>query len=423
MHKDVRAILISLGTEITEGIIQDTHGQFLASELTALGIRVERIEVLPDGPEAVQDLKTAIRRCDLLIVSGGLGPTADDISRDAIAEAAGAELRFDEKLWEELEASYGLSKADANRRQSYIPDGFVVIENAQGTAPGFWGEVDGTMVCALPGPPRELRPMFFDTLREEIVSFFDLEPGESTEASTFLIPEAVLEDVCGYISSSLSGEAAKIRWRTRFQPYRISLYLEGADREARNGFVEKLKERFGEDLVRYGDKGAFKLMSEAARERGVRIASAESCTGGLWGKLVTDLPGSSDLFWGSFVTYADDAKISVLGVRPETLETFGAVSQKTVEEMAAGARTRSGSQYAVAISGIAGPSGGTAEKPVGTVCFAVDGDTSGGRSFTFNLGTRRDLIRRRSAVAAALLMEKAILSPESLDSVKLWHYS
>ena len=417
MHKTVHAILFSLGTEITEGIIQDTHGKFLASELSALGIRVDKICALRDGPEATKTLQDAIHGYDLIMITGGLGPTTDDITREAVASAAGVPIVYQEELFDAIERNYALSKARANRRQAQIPEGFSVVENHNGTAPGFWGEGNGSMVAALPGPPRELRPMFFDSLKGEIASFFHVEMKETTEVSTFLIPEAILEDVC----SELRPEA--VEWRTRFQPYRISLYLEGGSEAERRDFVRGLEERFGDELVRDGEVEAFGLLSDAAREKDYTIVAAESCTGGLFGKLITDLPGSSEIFWGSFVTYSNEAKTKAVGVREETLREYGAVSEETVAEMAEGVRTRSGADVGLSISGVAGPSGGSDDKPVGTVCFGISGEEFGVRAWTMDLGTRRDIIRRRSAVAAALLAELAIRAPERLDRVEKWNYS
>ncbi len=282
MPKDVHGCIISLGTEITEGIIQDTHGRFLSGELTSMGIIVDRICTLRDGPEAASFIEEAIRDFQLVIITGGLGPTADDITREAVARAAGVESVFQDELWEDLQGRYGLSKARANRRQAQIPQGFHPVRNNNGTAPGFWGSVNGRMVCALPGPPRELQPMFFETLQERISSFFRLDAKEFTELSTFLIPEAVLEDVCA------EERAGEVQWRTRFQPYKISLYLEGGDGSDRAAFARGLRERFGEDLVQEGNIDAFEILHTAAKEAGSKIAAAVSCTGGLFATLMTD---------------------------------------------------------------------------------------------------------------------------------------
>ncbi len=417
MPEEVRAAVISLGTEITEGIIQDTHGRFLSSELTSLGIRVERISALRDGDEAAKSIESEIASYDLILITGGLGPTTDDITREAVASAAGVEIVYDENVWNSIETRYRLSTAKANRRQAQIPEGFHCIENDNGTAPGFWGEVKGSMVVALPGPPRELQPMFYSPVREEIIRFFGVEERETRELSTFLIPEAVLEDVCAELRPE------SVDWRTRFQPYKISLYLEGGSEAERSDFCAGLKARFGDELVQEGEVDAFALMSERARGSNKSIVAAESCTGGLFSTLVTNLPGSSELFWGSFVSYSNEAKQRSLGVSSEGLNRFGAVSQETAKMMAEGALKNSSADVAVAITGVAGPSGGTEGKPVGTVCFALTGGDFDTRSFTLGLGSRRVIVRRRSAVSAALMVDMALRSPESLDMVEKWNYS
>lgn len=382
-----------------------------------MGIIVDRICSLRDGPEAASFIEEAIRDYQLVIITGGLGPTADDITREAVARAAGVETVFQNALWEDLQSRYGLSKAKANRRQAQIPRGFHPVRNNNGTAPGFWGSVNGSMVCALPGPPRELQPMFFETLQERIGSFFQLDAKEFTELSTFLIPEAVLEDVCA------EKRVGDVQWRTRFQPNKISLYLEGGDVSHRAAFAGGLRERFGEDLVREGNVEAFELLHATAGKRGVKIAAAESCTGGLFAALMTDLPGSSEIFWGSVVSYDNEAKMKILGVDEELLRSHGAVSREVAEAMATGLRDYAGTEYSLAISGIAGPSGGSEEKPVGTVCFSVAGEEFGVRSWLMNLGTRRQIVRRRGAVCAALLVEKAIRDFRSLDRLEKWNYS
>jgi len=154
------AAILSLGTEITSGVIQDTHGRFLASELSAMGVQVKRIWLMQDEPEVIPAVRTLIQKHGLVLITGGLGPTSDDLTREAISEAAGISLVFDNALWEELKNRYGLSKAEANRKQAMVPEGFQVLPNANGTAPGIWGKVDSCLIAALPGPPRELEPLF-----------------------------------------------------------------------------------------------------------------------------------------------------------------------------------------------------------------------------------------------------------------------
>ncbi len=413
------AAILSLGTEITSGVIQDTHGRFLASELSAMGVQVRRIWLMQDDSEVIPAVRTLIADHKLVLITGGLGPTSDDLTREAIAEAAGLSLVFDDSLWEELKNRYGLSKAQANRKQAMVPEGFHVISNVNGTAPGLWGYVGGSLVAAMPGPPRELEPMFQNLLRPVFTEELQLTEQDETEISCFLIPEAMLEDACVKAARNAEG----VRWRTRFQSYRISLYLVGGSVQARESFFHFLQQEFGEPLVRRGDTEAAALLLETLKQADAHLVSVESCTGGMIGSLMTAIPGSSDAYWGGFITYDNEAKQRSVGVRAHTLEQHGAVSAAVVTEMASGALEQSSAEVAVAVSGVAGPGGGTPEKPVGTVWIAVAGREGSARAFHFNFGTRRDIVRRRAAVAALLLTELMVRKPNSLDMVKNWHYS
>ncbi len=418
-YQAITAAILSLGTEITSGIIQDTHGRFLASELSSIGVQVKRIWLMQDDSEIISAVQDLVNEHRLVIITGGLGPTSDDLTREAIAEAAHVSLVFNDALWNELKDRYGLSKAEANRKQAMVPEGFHVVPNSNGTAPGLWGEVNGCMVAAMPGPPRELEPMFQEQLRPVITDQLRLQVQEETEVSCFLIPEAMLEDACLKAGRAVEG----VLWRTRFQPYRISLYLVGGTRQQREEFVMTLQQEFGEELVRLGDSEAAALLLHTLKQMNARFVSVESCTGGLIGSLITNISGSSEVYWGGFITYDNGAKQDMVGVKAATLESEGAVSEATVLEMAHGAVTYSSADVAVAVSGVAGPTGGTAEKPVGTVWIAVARKGVATRAFHFSFGSRRDIVRRRAAVAAMLLTELMVRKPESLDMVKHWHYS
>jgi len=415
--KIIRAAILSLGTEITSGIIKDTHGRFLGAELTAMGVQVEKTCQMRDDPGIIPAVRELVAGHQLVVITGGLGPTSDDLTREAIAEASGVDVVFDAGLWEELKQRFGLSKAEANRKQAMTPAGFHVVPNPNGTAPGLWGRVDDCLVCAMPGPPRELEPMFYASVRPVIAEELQLKLVTELEASSFLIPEAVLEDVCNrYADGAVS-------WRTRFQPYKISLYLAGGSEEHQDLFLNKLKDHFGTGLVRSGDVDMARAVFEALKGKGWRLATAESCTGGLIGSLLTEIPGVSAHYWGGFITYNDQAKRKELNVKGDTLERCGAVSEEVVMEMASGALSRSGTDIALAVSGIAGPDGGTAEKPVGTVWIALATAEGEKRAWKFDFGSRRGIIRRRTAVAAFLLADLMLRVPNRLDMVNRWHYS
>lgn len=384
-----------------------------------MGVQVKRIWLMQDDDEVIPAVRALINSHNTVLITGGLGPTSDDLTREAIAEAAGVPLVFDDSLWKELKNRYGLSKAQANRKQAMVPEGFHVLPNVNGTAPGLWGYVGRSLVAAMPGPPRELEPMFQMLLRPVLTEELQLTEQDETEVSCFLIPEAMLEDAC----VKAGQKAAGVRWRTRFQSYRISLYLVGGSRQARETFVQALQQEFGAPLVRKGDTEAAVLLLETLKGADAHLVSVESCTGGLIGSLITAIPGSSAAYWGGFITYANEAKQQVVSVGAQTLEQHGAVSEATVMEMALGALAYSKAEASVAVSGVAGPGGGSPEKPVGTIWIAVAGSNRSARAFHFNFGTRRDIVRRRAAVAALLLTELMVRKPDSLDTVKDWHYS
>jgi len=415
--ESIRAAILSLGTEITSGIIKDTHGRFLGAELTSMGVEVASARQMRDEAGIIPVVKSLVKEHQLVLITGGLGPTSDDLTREALAESAGAGLCFDEELWNLLKERYGLSKAEANRKQAMVPEGFHAVENPKGTAPGLWGRIGSCLVCAMPGPPRELEPMFFRSIKPILSEQLQLRLVQELEASTFLIPEAVLEDVCRKYSDGL------VSWRTRFQTYKISLYLSGGTEENQRQFLQKLKEHFGYGLVRDGNVDMAVKVYEALRGKGWTLSTAESCTGGLIGSLLTDVPGISAHYWGGFITYHDRAKERELGVPGVVLTESGAVSEEAVLHMAEGAISRSGTDLSVAVSGIAGPDGGSPEKPVGTVWIAIATAEGMKRAWKFQFGSRRGIIRRRTAVASFLLLYLSLVEQKRLDMVSRWHYS
>jgi nicotinamide-nucleotide amidase len=411
------AVIYSLGTELTEGIIQDAHGRFLASLLTGWGVRVEKICQLRDAPETTEEVLRDSQKRRLLIFTGGLGPTSDDITREVIAEASRCNLEFRRELWESIRRTFDLSKAEANKRQAYIPEGFTVLPNEWGTAPGFWGETDGTVYVALPGPPRELREMCDRYLGPLLREHVHVSPKQFTAVTTFLIPESVLEDACR--RNMVEG----VEWRTRVEPFRIHLYIDGKEEKAREAFLGRLQGDMGVELVRKGAVEPAELLLEEAARRGRTVAVAESCTGGMIGEMITRVPGSSQSFWGSAVVYADAAKQRVLGVGEETIRRYGAVSEETAGEMARGVLELSEADTAAAVTGVAGPGGGSEEKPVGTVWIAVCSAGGKATAYSFAFGNRREIVRRRSVTAALIMMEMEMKGNIRVDRLDSWHYS
>ena len=401
-----RAAILCVGDELTEGRTLDRHGKFLSELLTELGATVDRISLVPDELDAYRrEFLDLLPRVGTLIITGGLGPTSDDLTREAVAEAAQVELEFHEDIWEWLQNRFPHRKiSDTNRKQALIPAGFDVIPNEAGTAPGFLGAVDGCTLVALPGPPRELQTMVDRHLRSILGARFGVREAEVFWATTFMIPESELEEAL-----QRQGERS-VWWGTNTEGHRILLRLRGGDAPAREAFFTRLRKELGAERVVEGRAEIGEVVLNDLRKAGRRLVCAESCTGGLVAKLVTDIPGSSEGLWGGFVAYSNTAKTAVLGVSETTLAENGAVSLETAGEMALGALERSGGEagIAVAITGIAGPGGGTEEKPVGTVWIAVAADGGIVRTRHVFLPRDRDRVRRWSAVSALLLVREAL---------------
>ncbi|HET6449720.1 MAG TPA: nicotinamide-nucleotide amidohydrolase family protein [Spirochaetia bacterium] len=414
-------VLLSAGTELTEGITQDSHVRFLASELTSLGFRVLRGLQVPDDVELFRaELSRAVEQAGLVIVTGGLGPTSDDLSRELVAEAAGVPLDFHQEAWDAILARFaGRTVASTNRKQAMAPRGFTLLPNANGTAPGFHGPVGGACVVALPGPPSELRPMFSTGVVPVLARLFGT--GGVTDVlwgTALMVPESSLEEA---LRSGAAGLGIQdIRWGTRVDEDRIAFSLRGGTPAGRDALFEALVSTLGQTRVRRGETRPAQLVTEALLERGARLVVAESCTGGLIAKYLTDLSGSSRVFWGGFLSYANEAKETLLGVDRRTLDEHGAVSEPVVIAMSEGARKSSGAEAAVAVSGVAGPEGGTPEKPVGTVWIAVSLKDGGSSAWRFAFSGSRDMVRRRSAVAALLAVEARLRGREFLDTRMKW---
>ncbi len=413
------AVVISAGTELTEGILQDSHLRYLSAELTGLGFTVLRGVQVPDTAALFHaELERAAREAELVVITGGLGPTSDDLTREMVAEVAGVGLEFHEEAWGRiLERFKGRPVPDANRKQATAPAGFPLIANSNGTAPGFHGPIGKALVVALPGPPSELRPMFSASVVELLRERFSLGPaaeGNILRGTAFMVAESALEEALR------ACKREGVRWGTRVDEDRIAFSLREGGQAEREAMLAGLEARLGFLRIRRGERRPAEVLREALLRRGTTLVTAESCTGGLLGKYMTDLPGSSRVFWGGWVAYSYEAKSRLLGVDAELLEAQGAVSREAVAAMARGALERSGAGVSLAVSGIAGPDGATPDKPVGTVWMAcgVRGGTDATRLFWFSGG--RDAVRRKTAVAGMLFAESALEGREFLDTLTKW---
>ncbi len=423
-HMKIASLLI-IGTEITRGIIHDKHAQLITRELVNIGFHVNRIEIVPDDEFLEKEFASIIKETDLVLLTGGLGPTSDDMTRTIVANAASVPLILHEEAYNHLYERIGERINGANKRQVYIPKGFCVIENDNGTAPGFYGDIltphnpthPFVRVFALPGPPRELNPMFFNTVLPLLEKMAHKESVQRDEYSVYLTPESKLEDIVA--SYAPSG----IIWGTRAQEHRISLYISGKSKEERDTLVSKIEEEIGPHLIVKGDVEVLSRLTHYLKEHKMNISCAESCTGGLLGKLLSDERGSSAFFHSSIVTYADHAKSTFLHIDENLIHSHGAVSLEVVKQMAENVRNMSDSDVSVSISGIAGPDGGTDEKPVGTVCFGFAAKNRESIAVRLNFSSYgRASVRKKAAISALLLGYLYLNEVDLLDILSVWQY-
>ena len=387
IHDARKAATIAIGNELIEGRHADTNSGEIAIRLAELGIEVEQFVVLGDDLARLERIfRELTAEYPIVVVTGGLGPTLDDITREAAAAAARVPLLRDEAQFEHLQqlwALRGRPMPAANERQAWFPRGAQVMANATGSAPGFRVWIDGGVLAALPGPPREMRAMLEAELLPWIRSTCGVGPAISV-SSLYLcgLPESQFADEVG--AWMQRGENPRVDVTAHSGVLSVKVVSKQASQEhARaqtRARADELAVRFAAHLFSREDSRLEVALVAALRERGWRITFAESCTGGGVAARLTSVPGASDVFREGWVTYSNEAKIQRLGVPAELIENHGAVSREVVEAMAEGARRESGADLALALTGIAGPGGGSAAKPVGLVWFAVAAP-SGVRSF------------------------------------------
>ncbi len=417
----MRIELLTTGTELLLGTTQNTHGAWLGQELFKLGLRIQRQVTVPDGPAVEVAMADAVEGADVLIVTGGLGPTSDDLTRESIAAVLGLELVEDELALRTLLAFFaqrGKVMADANRKQAMVPVGADVLPNANGTAPGLYlpPRLSGGRNCAvflLPGPPSELYPMVQGEVLPRLKALSGLEVVPAMLEMRFVgvgesdFHEGVDEELAG-IAGLEVGYCARLG--------EVDLRLVGTEEAIAAGRGIALRD-FAEELVSEDGASLEEAVVRLLAAQGKTVATAESCTGGLIANRITDVSGSSEVFRYGYVTYANEAKRDLLGVRWEDLEEYGAVSEPVARQMAEGALRNADADVAVAVTGIAGPTGGSEEKPVGTVFIAVavkDGETRVVRQ----LHPRSRVSFKRAVSQAALdLVRRVVVHASSLQEV------
>ena len=368
--------ILSVGTEILLGDILNTNSRYLSQRLAAMGISVLRHTTVGDNPQRLAAaVETALGRSDIIIATGGLGPTEDDITREVCCKVMGFDLQLDESIAQGIRRFFEARGSDMpqnNLRQAYVPLGGAVFENHNGTAPGIGLKKNGKCVMILPGPPYEMAPMF-----EEYAPSFLGEYSEGVIVShtvrTMGIGESAMAQV---VADLLENENPTVAPYAKKGEALLRVTAKAANEEEAekmlSPLIDEIRSRLGETVYGIDSENIEQRVVELLKENNLTLATAESCTAGYIPKRITDIPGASSVFEYGAITYSNDVKEKVLGVRHETLLAHGAVSAQTAQEMAAGIRKVSGADIGISVTGIAGPGSDGTEKPVGLCYIAID---------------------------------------------------
>jgi len=410
------AEVILVGDELLKGERGDAHLAYLGRVLARYGARIERAAVVGDAVDAIAGaVRESLGRTRVLVVTGGLGPTPDDVTRDGLAAALGRGLEFHEDSWRHIVAffeRFGRTATDANRRQATFPAGAEVIGNDGGTAPGFAVEEAGTTVFVLPGPPPELRRMFEKDVAPRLSGVFGRAPLRVETLRTIGVGESQLMVYFGELLGGLeSYTVSSLPWISGVDivlTARRGAAADALEREAA-AVVDAVSSRLGPRLYARGERTLPEIVGEALAGRRDTVAVAESLTAGLVSKLLTDVAGSSAYFLAGVSAYSNDSKTALLGVDAAQVSAHGAVSEAVCAAMADGARARAGATWGLSTTGIAGPGGGSEEKPVGLAYIGLSWD-GGIRVERRTYVGERDAVRHRAAYGAIWLLYEQLCS-------------
>lgn len=409
------AEIITIGDEILIGQVVDTNSAFLAAELNKAGIRVGQITSISDQRDPILNaLDEAAKRAGLVVITGGLGPTSDDITKQILADYFHTKLVLKKEVLDHIRkllTARGVEVNERNIRQAELPENCRLLHNASGTAQGMWFEKKGTVFISLPGVPFEMESIMKDFALPQIKEFFHIPPLRHITILTHGLAESAM---ALKIESWEKALPASVRLAYLPSPGILRLRLSCFDPELKNNMEllteesAKLHTLIAEHIFGYDNDSIEEVAGRLLREKKRTLAVAESCTGGKIASLITSVPGCSDYFLGSVTAYSNTSKCAILGVNPVSIQSHGAVSQVVVEEMAHGVRERFGADISIATTGIAGPSGGSIEKPVGTIWIAIaTGQTM--RSEKLSLGEHRGRNINKAAVAALFMLRKELM--------------
>lgn len=384
----LKAVILLVGDELLAGEIADANGPFFAEELTGQGFIVDRICTLPDDIDAISGaIRETIDTASLVIVCGGLGPTSDDRTTEAVAQALACPTILDEDQWERIRQIFAMLRGEeppaGNEKQAMIPEGAEVLLNPMGTAVGYVARKDGCAVAVLPGPPKENQPMF----ASELIPWLDRNIPDRPRLTTrifrvFGLPESEVGRRLRAVERAFP--ELRVGFQFRFPEILVKLRDAAEEGNSLDSAGAEVETILAPHLYAKGADNLPAILGRELAEKGLRVVTAESCTAGLTAKLLTDTPGSTAWMERGFVTYTNEAKQDILGVPAELLAEHGAVSEPVALAMLQGALDHSPADVGIAITGIAGPDGGTADKPVGTVCIAWgDRSTQGVKTYLF----------------------------------------
>lgn len=371
----MKSEIICVGTEILLGDIVNTNSQYISKNLNELGLSVLYHTVTGDNPLRLKEaFKQAFDRSDIIIATGGLGPTQDDLTKETAAELMGVELETNDEWMQKLQTMFGDRMTPNNIKQAYVPKGAIMLKNDNGTAPGIIIETEDKLkaIILLPGPPKEMVPMF----DKQVLPYLMKKSGKSFYSRYYMITgygESALEYKLIDIVDKQTNPTIATYAKENGVLLRVT--ANAKNKEEADVLIDKYEEiidsRVGDGIFANEDVSLSKVMIDLLKKNNLKLAVAESCTGGVITSSITENPGASEVLYGGFVTYSNEAKMKVLGVKKETLDTFGAVSEQTAVEMVQGLITLSGADAAVAVTGIAGPGGGSEEKPVGLAYISI----------------------------------------------------
>jgi nicotinamide-nucleotide amidase len=409
----MKAEIITIGDELLIGQVIDTNSAFIGAELTFNGIRVVQRTAVSDSKEGiVEALNAARKRAKIVIITGGLGPTKDDITKVTLAEYFNTELVSNTEVLADVElffSKFGKQVSEVNRKQALVPATCTVLRNFNGTAPGMWFDVDGVVFVSLPGVPYEMKSLFSEQVLPLLRKRFEMTVVLQRTIMTQGIGESVLAECIEQWEDEITAQGMKLAYLPSPGIVRLRVMIDGTDYEK----CSKLLDDSVQKLLPLIEKWTFAtsdislpfVLGERLKSSGQTLCTAESCTGGYIAHLITGVPGSSAYYLGSTLTYANKAKTDLLQIPQALIQNHGAVSEEVVTAMAQQARKIIGADYALATSGIAGPDGGTVDKPVGTVWIALAGP-NGTEAHKFLFGDNRERNITRAALTALMLLYK-----------------